>query len=138
MGQGTKIQCCHLVFPCARAQRILVVVSDWLTFGFCGRDMLHNRTHEVSWHPYNVLSPRLVELRATCRGDKTFPKLVLLKCEKSVSLHEGTCDCNTSLIHVPATFLVHVPATCLKWLLPEVSIPAAGQKDRRLWGRECV
>ena len=23
-----------------------------------------------------------------------------------------------------------------KWLLPELSIPAAGQKDRRLWGRE--
>ena len=27
---------------------------------------------------------------------------------------------------------------CLKRLLPELSIPAAGQKDRRLWGRECV
>ena len=25
-----------------------------------------------------------------------------------------------------------------KWLLPELSIPAAGQKDRRLWGREWV
>ena len=25
-----------------------------------------------------------------------------------------------------------------KWLLPELLIPAAGQKDRRLWGRECV
>ena len=25
---------------------------------------------------------------------------------------------------------------CLKWLLPELSIPAAGQKDRRLWSRE--
>ena len=25
---------------------------------------------------------------------------------------------------------------CLKWLLPELSIPAAGQKDRRLWGRD--
>ena len=24
-----------------------------------------------------------------------------------------------------------------KWLFPELSIPAAGQKDRRLWGREC-
>ena len=23
-----------------------------------------------------------------------------------------------------------------KWLLPELSIPATGQKDRRLWGRE--
>ena len=26
---------------------------------------------------------------------------------------------------------------CLKWLLSELSIPAAGQKDPRLWGREC-
>ena len=25
---------------------------------------------------------------------------------------------------------------CPKWLLPELSIPAAGQKDRRLWGQE--
>ena len=25
-----------------------------------------------------------------------------------------------------------------KWLLPELSIPAAGQKDRWLWGRECT
>ena len=25
-----------------------------------------------------------------------------------------------------------------KWLLPELSIPAAGQKDRRLWGREWI
>ena len=25
-----------------------------------------------------------------------------------------------------------------KWLLPELSIPAAGQKNRRLWGRECA
>ena len=25
-----------------------------------------------------------------------------------------------------------------KWFLPELSIPAAGQRDRRLWGRECA
>ena len=25
-----------------------------------------------------------------------------------------------------------------KWLLPELSIRAAGQKDHRLWGRECI
>ena len=25
-----------------------------------------------------------------------------------------------------------------KWLLPELSIPAADQMDRRLWGRECI
>ena len=31
---------------------------------------------------------------------------------------------------------VFIYGACLKWLLPELSIPAAGQKDRRLWGRE--
>ena len=35
-----------LFFPCARAQRILVVVFDWLNCWFCRRDMLHNCTHE--------------------------------------------------------------------------------------------
>ena len=32
---------------------------------------------------------------------------------------------------------VCIYGACLKWLLPELSIPAAGQKDRGLWGREC-
>ena len=31
---------------------------------------------------------------------------------------------------------VCIYGACLKWLLPELSIPAAGQKDRSLWGRE--
>ena len=31
---------------------------------------------------------------------------------------------------------ISIYGACLKWLLPELSIPAAGQKDRRLWGRE--
>ena len=33
-------------------------------------------------------------------------------------------------------YVVCIYGACLKWLLPEPSIPAAGQKDRRLWGRE--
>ena len=32
---------------------------------------------------------------------------------------------------------VFIYGACPKWLLPEISIPAAGKKDRRLWGREC-
>ena len=32
--------------------------------------------------------------------------------------------------------LVFIYGACPKWLLPELSIPAAGQKDRGLWGRE--
>ena len=39
--KDNAVQRCHLVFPCERAQRILVVVSDWLNFWFCGRDMFH-------------------------------------------------------------------------------------------------
>ena len=31
---------------------------------------------------------------------------------------------------------VFIYGACPKWLLPELLIPAAGQKDRRLWGRE--
>ena len=58
-----------------------------------------------------------VELRATCRGDKISPKLVLYS-YKSISSREGTCRCNISPGHVPATFSCvckccdFVPATC--------------------------
>ena len=88
--------------------------------------MLHNRTHDVSRHPCSVLSLRhvhevqQVELFATCRGDKISPKLVLHN-YKSISLHEGTCRCNISLGHVPATFPCvckccdFVPATCPRY-----------------------
>ena len=61
-----------------------------------------------------------VELRATCRGDKISRKLVLHN-YKSISLHEGTCRCNISLGHVPATFSCvckccdFVPATCPRY-----------------------
>ena len=110
----------------------LVVVSDWLRYEFCCRDMLHNRPHEGSWHPCNVLSPRCVhevyqvERRATCCGDKMSPKLMLHNYD-STSSHDGTCRCNMSLRHVPATFScvckrydfcprymsrLHVPTTC--------------------------
>ena len=32
--------------------------------------------------------------------------------------------------------VVCIYSACLKWLLPKLSIRAAGQKDRRFWGRE--
>ena len=32
---------------------------------------------------------------------------------------------------------VCICGACLRWLLPELSIPTAGQKDRRLWERDC-
>ena len=69
-----------------------------------------NMSHEV----------QQVELRATCRGDKISPKLVLHS-YKSISSHEGTCRCNISLGHVPATFSCvckccdFVPATCSRY-----------------------
>ena len=58
-----------------------------------------------------------VELRATCRGDKIVARFVLHE-SKSMNSHEGTCRCNMSLGHVPATFSCvcgccdFVPATC--------------------------
>ena len=33
--------------------------------------------------------------------------------------------------------VICIYGACLKWLFPELSIPAAGQKDHRVWGREC-
>ena len=69
-----------------------------------------NMSHEV----------QQVELRATCRGDKISPKLVLHS-SKTISSHDGTCRCNTSLGHVPATFSCvckccdFVPATCPRY-----------------------
>ena len=72
---------------------------------FCPCDM----SHEV----------QQVKLRATCRGDKISPKP--LHNYKSISLHEGTCRCNISLGHVPATFSCvckccdFVPATCPRY-----------------------
>ena len=69
-----------------------------------------NMSHEV----------QQVELRATCRGDKISPKLVLHS-YKSISSHEETCRCNISLGHVPATFSCvcnccdFVPATCPRY-----------------------
>ena len=58
-----------------------------------------------------------VELRATYRGDKILPKLVLHN-YKSISLHEGTCRCKIIPGHAPAKFSCvckccdFVPATC--------------------------
>ena len=33
---------------------------------------------------------------------------------------------------------VCIYSACLKWMLPELSIPATGQNDRVPWGRECL
>ena len=73
---------------------------------FCPRDMSHEAQQ--------------VELCATCRGDKISPKLALHS-YKSISSQKGTCRCNMSLGHVPATFSCvckccdFVPATCSRY-----------------------
>ena len=75
--------------------------------------MLHNRTHEVSRHPCNVLSPRHVPWSSIS------PKLVLYV-YKSISLHEGTCRRNISPGHVLTTISCvckcdFAPATCPRY-----------------------
>ena len=61
-----------------------------------------------------------VKLRATCRGDEIYPRLVLHN-YKSINSHEDTCRCNISLEHIPATILCvcqccyFVPATCSRY-----------------------
>ena len=74
----------------------------------------HNMSHEVQ---------QVEVLRATCREDKISPILVLHN-YKIISLHEGTCRCNISLGHVPATFSCvwqccdFVTATCPRYTSP--------------------
>ena len=43
---------------------------------------------------------------------------------------------NNRILPIRFHCAVCIYGACLKWLLPELSIPVAGQKDRRLWERE--
>ena len=81
---------------------------------------MHTRRHRIpaKFCPCNMSHKvQQVELRATCRGNKFVARFVLHE-SKSVDSHEGTCRCNMSLGHVPATFSCvrgccdFVPATC--------------------------
>ena len=106
---STAADGCHLVFPCARAQRILVVVSDWLTFdsaaGTCCITV-HTKFHAIL---ARFLSPRRVPSISfswnlcdmSPAGTKYHP---------SISLHEGESRCNISLGHVPANVVSFVPS----------------------------
>ena len=58
---------------------------------------------------------------------------ILLACGRNRELWEHRCRLRETGWAEFGYFL------CIsKWLLPELSIPVAGQKDRRLWGRECL
>ena len=63
---------------------------------------------------------------------------ILLACGRNRELWEQpfrTCAIDEDLIKPDGQNSV-ISFVISKWLLPELSIPAAGQKDRRLWGRE--
>ena len=119
--------------------------------------MLHNTTVHTKFHgilatfcPCNMSHEiQQVELRATCRGDKISPKLVLHS-YKSISSQEGTCRCNISLGHVSATFSCvckccdFVRATCPRYssvkfccmspqyVLHKFFVPATCRRDMSL------
>ena len=63
---------------------------------------------------------------------------ILLACGRNRELWEQQFWNNKGNNQILAirSHVVCIYGACLKWLLPELSIPAAGQKDRRLWGRE--
>ena len=96
------------------------LVSDWLKYQFCGRDMImasHAKSHEV---------PQ-VKLRVTCCR-ANFAEISCCASEKVPAAPKRMCRCNMSLKYVPATFsevcqlslrfgpcymsLLHSPATC--------------------------
>ena len=70
----------------------------------------------------------------------SFPELtILLACGRNRELWEQpfqACAVDTDCIEPDGQNSV-ISFVISKTLLPELSIPAAGQKDRRLWGREC-
>ena len=63
---------------------------------------------------------------------------ILLACGRNQELWEQPFWNNKGNSRIlPIRFhAIFIYGTCLKWLLPELSIPAAGQKARRLSGRE--
>ena len=110
---------------------------------------------------YENLTETLVWLQSQISSDITFPSkinssefhcnggmdwpfsfpepTILLACGRNRELWEQTFWNNKGNNWIlPIRFnSVFIYSACPKWLLPELSIPAAGQKDRRLWGREC-
>ena len=62
---------------------------------------------------------------------------ILLACGRNQELWEQPFWNNKGNSRIlPIRFhAIFIYGTCLKWLLPELSIPAAGQKDLTLWGR---
>ena len=45
---------------------------------------------------------------------------------------------NNRILPIRFHCAVYIYGACLKWLLPELSIPGAGQKDRGVWRQECT
>ena len=75
--------------------------------------------------------------KGTCTFSSPEPT-ILLACGRNQELWEQPFwnDKGNNRI-LPIRFnSVFIYGACPKWLLPELSIPAAGRKDSRLWGRE--
>ena len=85
--------------------------------------------------------PTAINLRCWVLGRKPFSSpepTILLACGRNRELWQQPFWNNKGNNRIlPIRFhAVYIYGACLKWLLPELSIPAVGQKDRRLWGRE--
>ena len=75
----------------------------------------------------------------SCSNPFSSPEpMILLACDRNQELWEQPSWNNKGNNRIlPIWFNSgFIYGTCPKWLLPELLIPAAGQKDRRLWGRE--
>ena len=112
-------------------------------YGYKHRDLALLETWTRYWQKGRV---KLRQTAFTCTttmktSDTPFSSsepTILLACGRNRELWEQPFWNNKGNNRIlPIRFnSVFIYGACPKWLLPELSIPAAGQKDRRLWGRE--
>ena len=78
-------------------------------------------------------------MAATAQVSSSPEPTILLACGRNRELWEQpfqACSIDADCVKPDGQNSV-ISFVISKWLLPELSIPAADQKDRRLWGREC-
>ena len=100
-----------------------------------------NKRSSISLYYLGQLCDILTRLLARLTAPPSFSSpepTILLACGRNRELWEQPFwnnKGNNRILPIRSR-VVCIYGACLKWLLPEPSIPAAGQKDRRLWGRE--
>ena len=111
----------------------------WYYFIIFGLKQYRSRLRDMQIS-YEMVSNAHVRLNmlANSRSFSSPEPMILLACGRNRELWEQPFwnnKGNNRILRI-RSHVVCIYGACLKWLLSELSIPAAGQKDRRLWGRE--